>query len=117
MTSTFSVVVPTLGRPSLTALLETLAAQSEPPVEVVLVDDRPPGSPGGSVGADRPLDVAAYPAARVVHGYGLGPAHARNAGWRSTGGDWVVFVDDDVLLTPSWSIDLLADLTAARPEL
>jgi len=53
----------------------------------------------------------------VVRGHGLGPAHARNAGWRLTRGDWVVFIDDDVLLSDGWSLELVADLTAARPEL
>ncbi len=109
MTSSFSIVIPTLGRPSLQALLDTLAAQSEPPVDVVVVDDRPHGGP--------PLDTSAVPAARVVRGHGLGPAHARNTGWRLTRGDWVVFVDDDVLLTDGWSLDLVADLVAARPDM
>lgn len=109
MTSSFSIVIPTLGRPSLQALLDTLARQSEPPVDVVVVDDRPHGGP--------PLDTSAVPAARVVRGHGLGPAHARNTGWRLTRGDWVVFVDDDVLLTESWSLELVADLAAARPEM
>lgn len=37
----YVVVIPTLGRPSLTACLEALAAaEGPPPLQVVLVDDR-----------------------------------------------------------------------------
>ncbi|CAA9401635.1 MAG: hypothetical protein AVDCRST_MAG35-938, partial [uncultured Quadrisphaera sp.] len=37
----FAVVVPSVGRPSLQRLLDTLAAQSGPaPAEVVVADDR-----------------------------------------------------------------------------
>ena len=109
MTSTFSVVIPTLGRPSLATLLRSLAAQGEPAHEVVVVDDRPRPTTA--------LDLAAYPAARVLPGYGLGPAHARNVGWRLTQSDWVVFIDDDVELSATWLLDLIADLTAAREDL
>ncbi|MFL6098502.1 MAG: HAD-IIIA family hydrolase [Actinomycetales bacterium] len=98
---TWSVVVPTLGRPSLRDLLASLAAQEEQPSEVVVVDDRDDGAV---------LDVSAHPLARVVAGRAAGPAAARNVGWRRTSSDWVVFVDDDVQLPPSWSRGLVEDL-------
>ncbi|MBU5422921.1 HAD-IIIA family hydrolase [Cellulomonas hominis] len=110
---TWSVVVPTVGRPQLAALLGSLAAQAfdEPPREVVVVDDRPAGARG-------PLDVGApgLPV-RVVRSGGRGPAAARNAGWRSLRDvTWVAFLDDDVLLPPGWAAALARDLAAAGPR-
>src|SRR5680860_1644844 len=47
------IVVPTIGRPSLGRLLDSLAASVGPlPGSVVLVDDRPPGS--GTRGSSGP---------------------------------------------------------------
>lgn len=103
----WSVVVPTLGRAGLGDLLASVRAQRHQPAEVVLVDDR--RSP------DAPLEVSDRPAVTVLHGGGRGPAAARNRGWRRTGTEWVVVLDDDVLLPPDWSDLLLADLAAA-PE-
>jgi HAD superfamily hydrolase (TIGR01662 family) len=102
-----AVVVPTLGRPSLQALLDSLAAASGPlPGEVIVVDDRP--------GPVDPLDLC-VPArlagtVRLLCCGGHGPAAARNVGWRAARGRWVVFVDDDVLLPGDWPLWLAADL-------
>src|SRR4051812_47493883 len=106
--SSWGVVVPSLGRPSLRVLLESLGAQQQQPSTVVVVDDRRDAS--------TPLDVSAYPSARVLRGGGRGPAHARNLGWQALDAEWAVLVDDDVVLPPDWSARLLADLAAAGPE-
>ncbi|GAA2594772.1 HAD-IIIA family hydrolase [Actinomadura fulvescens] len=102
----YSVVVPTVGRPSLRTLIESLAAGSGPqPAEVLIVDDRPgPGTP-------LHLPAAAGDTVRVLRSGGVGPAAARNAGWRAATTEWVVFVDDDVVLAPDWPARLAADLT------
>jgi histidinol-phosphate phosphatase family protein len=108
----YTVVIPTLGRPSLGALLESLAVQTGPaPAAVVLVDDRPRGS--GATWAE-PLAVPpGLPFEPVVLGRGgYGPAAARNLGWRLARTPWVVFVDDDVLLPAGWARALAADLAA-----
>jgi histidinol-phosphate phosphatase family protein len=106
---TVAVVVPTLGRPSLAALLDSLAAARGPrPDQVVLVDDRPVRA--------RPLldgDQARTSLVTVLRSDGRGPAAARNLGWQAVSADWVAFLDDDVVVSHTWLADLYADLTAA----
>lgn len=109
---TFSIVVPTVGRPSLSTLLESLAAASGPrPARIVLVDDRVDATP--PLLASRVL--AGWPAGRleVLTTGGRGPAAARNAGWRAASGEWVTFLDDDVRVTNRWLHDLHIDLRQA----
>jgi hypothetical protein len=81
-----SIVIPTIGRPSLDALLDLLRPQvaaSPVPVEVLIADDR----------TDR-----------------RGPAAARNTGWRRARHPWIAFLDDDVLPPADWLTRLVADL-------
>nr|MBA2768993.1 glycosyltransferase [Sporichthyaceae bacterium] len=113
---TYAVVVPTVGRPTLTALLDSLAASHGPlPAHVVVVDDRP-----DQVALDGPAGLAALPAPppRLVEvlvvrrGGGRGPAAARNVGWRAVGQscEWIVFLDDDVVVSQDWLSELADDL-------
>jgi cellulose synthase/poly-beta-1,6-N-acetylglucosamine synthase-like glycosyltransferase len=102
---TVTVVVPTLGRPSLDVLLAALApGVAEHDLELLVVDDRP-GSPPA-------LDVEA----KVLTGPARGPAAARNVGWRAARHDWVAFLDDDVVPDPDWADRLVLDLAAAGSE-
>lgn len=111
----FDVVVPTIGRPSLTRLLRALDRAVDPtvgpaPHRVVVVDDR----------ADSPVPIA------LPDGLGLqvvvrttggrGPATARNAGARAGAADWIAFLDDDVEPTRSWTLSLMRDLAAVPPS-
>ncbi|HEX6681717.1 MAG TPA: glycosyltransferase [Candidatus Limnocylindrales bacterium] len=86
---------------SLRALLRRLPPDR---AEVIVVDDRPAHDP--------PLRTPDW--VRVVPGPARGPAAARNAGWRATEADWIVFLDEDVLPGPGWWEELQADL--AQPE-
>jgi len=107
---TYSVVIPTAGRPCLAGCLRALAAAAGPaPAQVVVVDDRPAAlaagpvlSPGGA-GAALPVTVVATG--------GAGPAAARNAGWRRTSTPWVAFLDDDVRVGRDWRRQLAEDLS------
>jgi hypothetical protein len=99
-----TVVVPTLGRSSLTALLERVPAG--PDREVLVVDDRP----------ERTDPLPVPDGVRVVAGRARGPAAARNTGWRAARHDWVAFLDDDVLPDWDWPRRLANDLAAAGEE-
>jgi cellulose synthase/poly-beta-1,6-N-acetylglucosamine synthase-like glycosyltransferase len=105
-----SLVVPTVGRPSLAALLTALAT-GKPcplPLEIVLVDDRP----------ERPAPLPIPPCVEVIvaEGRAAGPAAARNVGWRTARHEWVAFLDDDVLPDPDWLDRLGADLAGADEQ-
>jgi histidinol-phosphate phosphatase family protein len=107
-----TVVIPTIGRPSLLVLLESLLASSantgvELP-RIVVVDDRP----GGSDSID--LSALGVSGLTILRSGGRGPAAARNVGWRVARTDWVAFLDDDVVVTPGWLADLTTDLTQPR---
>jgi len=107
----FDVVIPSAGRASLEATLRGLAAGFGPwPGRVVVVDDRNPGATGPLVSRD--TGAALRGVLSVLHGPGRGPAAERNTGWRACAGDWICFLDDDVVPGPDWRAWLAADLTA-----
>ncbi|WP_027941884.1 HAD-IIIA family hydrolase [Amycolatopsis taiwanensis] len=105
----YSVVIPTTGRESLRTLLEALDGASGPaPREIVVVDDRP--SPH-----ELPLPPCRH-RIEVVFSGGRGPAAARNSGWRRARGDWIAFLDDDVVVGRDWPDRLAEDLAGLGPE-
>lgn len=111
-----TVVIPTVGRPSLGVLLAALAAGSGPlPAALLVIDDRAPGWD-----AAEPLDPALagldLPGLRVVGSGGGGPARARNLGWRLARTPWVSFLDDDVVPAPDWRQRLADDIGAATHD-
>jgi hypothetical protein len=80
-----SIVIPTVGRPSLDEVLNRLRPQvaaAPVPVEVIVADDE-----------ER-----------------RGPAAARNKGWRQARYPWIAFLDDDVLPPDDWLARLVTDL-------
>ncbi|HEX3550709.1 MAG TPA: HAD-IIIA family hydrolase [Candidatus Elarobacter sp.] len=105
------VVVPTIGRASLRALLASFARSRGPrPDRIILVDDRRrrnvPLDLGDLDGVDHDLRARIG----VVAGKASGPASARNVGWRASRAPWVAFVDDDVVVGETWLEDLHRDL-------
>ena len=104
---TIDVVVPTIGRVSLTALLEALADGSSRPDRIVLVDDR--RRPAAPLLSTAPPPALAGRLA-IVRGRAAGPAAARNTGWHGSTAEWVAFLDDDVVPAAGWLDALRADL-------
>src|SRR4051794_16001833 len=106
--SDVAVVVPTRNRAErLGALLESLATQEGPEFEVIVVDN---------ASDDDTQAVIANAGARSIRlDEPMGPAVARNRGWRSADAQLVVFTDDDVVAQPGW-LDALARMHARDPE-
>jgi len=107
-----TIVIPTVGRPSLRTLLDALAGGTRPvDGPVLLVDDRPR--------LDDAVETLVaelaerLPGLRVLRSWGRGPARARNLGWRHARTEWVSFLDDDVVPDPDWFDALERDLAIA----
>ena len=99
-----SVIVPCGGRVRyLEAALRSVAAQTDPDWEIVLVNDA--RSPVVAALAGR-LGIPVT----VVDGPGEGPASARNTGIATARGGWLLFLDDDDLLSPEAIATLRATL-------
>jgi hypothetical protein len=110
----FSVVVTTTGGgPELPDSVHSLLGSAgQPPLELIIVDSRPP-SP-----TSRPPELPAEPdwkieiPIRILSCAGPGPAAARNAGWLAASADWVVFLDEEVIVSADWAQHLIEDLGA-----
>jgi peptidoglycan/xylan/chitin deacetylase (PgdA/CDA1 family) len=93
-----SVIIPTFNRRDLLArTLPTVLAQDFPAEDyeaVVIVD----GSTDGTVEFLRGLHAEAR--LRILEQGRRGPAAARNAGLEAAQGEWVLFLDDDILCGP-----------------
>lgn len=111
-----SVVIPTYRRAdSLKRTLLTIAAQRRRPEEVIVVDQSPPSERAGVEAAiaearSEGLDV------RAIWADTPSSTRARNLGFASSTGDWVIFSDDDVDW-PREVTGIFADKLAATPEL
>jgi glycosyltransferase involved in cell wall biosynthesis len=92
VTTSFTIVVPTHRRPqALGATLDALLAIEHDAFDVIVVDD-------GS--GDETPEVVAAAGARYARQDSSGAAAARNHGARLADGEYIVFVDDDILVRP-----------------
>jgi GT2 family glycosyltransferase len=102
-----SVVIPTVGRPSLLAeCLGSLEACVPPPAEVLVVDQS--GDPAVAEVVGR------FPRARLLTEELPNVARARNAGLRAARHDIVLFTDDDCTVAESWAGTALELMRADR---
>ncbi|HEY0393029.1 MAG TPA: HAD-IIIA family hydrolase [Candidatus Elarobacter sp.] len=108
------LVIPTIGRSSLRALLTSIARAAGPrPQRIHLVDDRRDRSAPLELGE---LDDDLRARITVLAGKAAGPASARNVGWRAARAPWIAFVDDDVVVGATWLDDLVRDLRDLPPD-
>lgn len=108
-TPLISVIVRSMDRPSLPATLDSIARQTQRPIEVVLVNAL--GSAHGPT-----VDCAGeHPVRRIDAGHALARAQAANAGLDAAAGPWVIFLDDDDLFLPN-HLSRLAQALVADPD-
>jgi GT2 family glycosyltransferase len=105
MNSTLSIVIPTCNRPELLdaclrSVREALLHGAHQDIEVVVTDDSPTDD------SQRLVQVR-HPQVRWSAGPRRGPASNRNAGVRAATGSWILFVDDDCIVTREWVLAYL----------
>lgn len=92
---TVTVIIPTFDRAQyLGDALRSVAEQTHPAAQVIVVDDYSP----------TPIVLPDVPGLEVTllrHARNQGAGAARNTGLAHAKGDWVLFLDDDDLLTPT----------------
>ncbi len=100
-----SVIVRTIGRDSLTQALDSIARQTYPNIEVIVVD---------ALAQDRPhlgATCGGFPVRVCERGERLGRSRAANVGLEEARGDYVIFLDDDDWFLPSHVAGLVATLS------
>jgi glycosyltransferase involved in cell wall biosynthesis len=109
----FSVVIITHNRPEeLLRAVASVASQTVPPHEIVVVDDA--SSPPAD-GAALQSRAGPIPLRVVRHDTPRGPSGARNAGIEAASQEWIAFLDDDDEFDAT-KIEALRDDVAARPD-
>jgi GT2 family glycosyltransferase len=105
-TCPISVVTPTLDRPDeVRALLQNLAAQQQPPAELVLVDAAPSGMNDTEQLVGSCARALPYHVTYIRRGGGT--AIQRNIGIDAARGKFIAFIDDDMILEPSFFAEVM----------
>ncbi len=80
------------------ACLDSVASQTEPPDEVILVDNN---------STDKTVAIAKhYPFVKILHEKRQGLRYTRNTGMDAATGDVIGRIDADCVLNPSWCAEL-----------
>lgn len=98
----FSVVITTYKRPDfLKRALESVVRQDFSDFEIWVIDDDPAGADTG--GVDAVVEQYSNPAIRLVrHPQNRGTSGARNTGLQVARGQYIVFLDDDDEIAPTF---------------
>lgn len=102
-----TVVVPTVGRPSLRTTVQAVLAQDHPRTEVLVVNNRPGASDVEALLAD-----LADARLRIVEESTPGVSAARNRGAACARGKVIAFTDDDALPDSGWVSSILESFRA-----
>src|SRR5690242_2601506 len=96
-----SVVTPTLDRPDeVRQLLQNLSAQRHLPLEIILVDGGPPEMRETEHVVRGMMDTLPFRCVYIRKGGGT--AIQRNVGIDAAEGEFIAFIDDDMLLEPDF---------------
>lgn len=107
-----SVIIPCYRKAQfLATTLESMQKQTYPAVEILVVDD---GSPDNTREVVEPY-LAQMPNLRYIHQENAGVSVARNHGIRSSSGRYVMALDADDAIEPTY-IERCADYLSAHPE-
>jgi glycosyltransferase involved in cell wall biosynthesis len=105
-----SVVIPLFNRVDMAvSAIESVAAQTHPAIEIIVVDD---GCTENMT--DVRAAIARHPRGRLIRQKNAGPASARNNGWRASHGKYVAFLDADDLFLPTKVADQLLAMEASN---
>ena len=103
-----SVVIPCYNAAAfLRATIESILGQTQPVLEVIVVDD-------GSTDDSARIAESFGPPVRVIRQPNQGESAARNRGIEAAGGDWVAFLDADDLWLPT-KVELQAEAIRSAP--
>ena len=104
-----SVIIPTYNRPEdLRTTLESVVCQSNRPVEVIVVDDSSDSRTQELLCRMTGMFAAQFVELKYLRGGNVRSLPcARNIGVEASGGDIVVFLDDDVTLEPNYIEEVL----------
>jgi glycosyltransferase involved in cell wall biosynthesis len=104
-----SIVIPVYNEERyLSSCLDSIAAQTVQPLEVIVVDN---GSTDGSV------EIAKqYPFVRVITEDKRGIVYARNAGFNAARGEIIGRIDADCVLPKTWAEHIQSTLTRLPPD-
>lgn len=110
-----SVIVPVYNTAArLEACLDSLLAQTEPGVEIILVDD---GSTDGSLAIERQYQLANPDKIRLLESAHGGVSAARNTGLDAARGEWIGFCDSDDTVEPRIYAELYSGAVKSGAEL
>jgi glycosyltransferase involved in cell wall biosynthesis len=105
---TISAIIPTRDRPHyLEAAVNSLLSQSEPPAEIIVVDD---GTGATEAIARRAASI------RVLNNHRRGPVPARILGVQAAHGEAILFLDDDDWLTDTAYLSAVDQAFAAGAD-
>ncbi|MCB1277981.1 glycosyltransferase [Prosthecobacter sp.] len=108
-----SIIIPTCNRTGdLRRCIEKLIPQlpEDGSVELIVTDD-------GSSHATHDMIFSSYPMITWIQGPRLGPAANRNRGALTAQGEWLIFVDDDLLPGPNFVTAYLCAMQSASKQL
>ncbi len=108
-----SIVIPVMDGLEVTrTCLEAVCRHTSTPFEVILVDN---GSVEDVAGLAREFDAIHGNVTYLRNDENEGFGHASNQGMRAARGEWIVLLNNDVIVTPRW-LDLLRGAAERAPD-